>query len=92
MRALSKRLLGFAVGGILFGWVVSSLLMPTILIWYVTPGTQATTMCNCVELASETVRRIVRGQLFTMGIGLVLGIVLGFVFDRRARRRALPNA
>lgn len=72
----------FAVAGAGLGCILATLLAPSLLSWYLSPGSAGGALCPCQELVQQTTGKFMRVQIYGMGIGLVTGIALGIPFSR----------
>jgi hypothetical protein len=83
--ALVRMVLNFMVAGALAGVLLVSLMGPRYIAWDNTPGSGASAMCICQEVARQGADRIVSYQMTGCAAGAVLGAILGgvFVFMRR---------
>jgi hypothetical protein len=92
--ALIRVVLNFMVAGALAGVLLVSLVGPKYIAWDNTPGSGASAMCLCQEVARQGADRIISYQMSGCAGGAVLGAVLGgvFVFMRRKSVAATPPA
>jgi hypothetical protein len=91
--ALVRVVLNFMVAGALAGVLLVSLLGPKYIAWDNTPGSGASAMCICQEVARQGADRIVSYQMTGCVAGAVLGAILGavFVFMRRKAAAVGPR-
>lgn len=82
-----KKLLVAALAGFGVGVVLATLLAPSALTRYHTPG-GAQAMCNCADLVTATTSQLIKGQLVGGLVGAVTAIGLGIVMMRRAEKKA----
>jgi hypothetical protein len=84
---LVRRLFTSALGGLVLGAALASLLAPSCLIWYKpAPGTETAT-CNCVERTRETFSSLIGGQITGAIVGGAALLTLGVVLTVRGTRR-----
>ena len=90
---VARRLLTFALLGVVLGAAAASLLAPAYLDWYNTPGTESP-MCNCTERTRNTASSLLSGQMAGAMIGGVALLIGGIVLAVRRRRteRTPPSA
>jgi hypothetical protein len=91
MLATFKRLGAFALSGAILGMLAVSLLAPSFITWYVTPGVQGQALCNCPKLAHSVIGQLLEAQLVGAIVGAILFLVVGVLFGR-SRKRAVPPA
>lgn len=91
--ALVRMVLNFMVAGALAGVLLVSLMGPKYIAWDNTPGSGASAMCICQEVARQGADRIVSYQMTGCAVGAVLGAILGgvFVFMRRKAAAVGPT-
>lgn len=91
--ALVRMVLNFMVAGALAGVLLVSLMGPKYIAWDNTPGSGASAMCICQEVARQGADRIVSYQMTGCAVGAVLGAILGgvFVFMRRKAAAVGPK-
>ncbi|MFO0595736.1 MAG: hypothetical protein U0228_10535 [Myxococcaceae bacterium] len=90
--AIVRLLLNFMVAGALLGVLVVSLIGPKYIAWDNTPGSGASAMCICQEVARQGADRMVSYQMSGCAAGAVFGALLGgvFVFMRRKAQVQQP--
>src|SRR5262245_66235180 len=92
MWRVLKRLGIFLAIGAVVGDIITLLIAPRMLTWFQTPGA-GSALCNCVDLARQTARGVVRAQLIGATIGAVALAVLGEIVVRmRAARKRKAEA
>jgi hypothetical protein len=83
-----KTVLLFMLGGALAGAVIATLLAPSFLVWYNTPGEGLVqSICNYPQMVRQTVRDMIRAQLIGVAAGAALGLGVGILVRVRARRK-----
>jgi hypothetical protein len=90
-----KRALYFALGGALLGIALTTWLAPGMISWYFNPPVE-TGGFSCNAAISWALRRLQSAQLWGIGVGGVLGlIVYGFVQRKRNKQpetlRSVPE-
>lgn len=82
-----KRALYFALGGALLGIALSTWLAPGIIAWYFKPPVE-TAGLSCTAAIAWALRRLQSAQLWGIGVGGVLGLVVyGFVQRRQNKKQ-----
>jgi hypothetical protein len=76
--------------GALIGVVVASFVVPPALAWYTAPGglpqgTQIQALVQIPEVIKYATGRLIHGQLIGAGIGAVVGLIGGLIFNHRTR-------
>jgi hypothetical protein len=91
--ALVRVVLNFMVAGALAGVLLVSLVGPKYIAWDNTPGSGASAMCICQEVARQGADRIVSYQMTGCAAGAVVGALLGgaFLFMRRKTAAVGPK-
>jgi hypothetical protein len=80
-----KRALYFALGGALIGIALTTWLAPGMITWYFSPPVETGFSCN--DPINWALRRLQTAQLWGIGVGGVLGlIVYGFVHRKRNKQ------
>jgi hypothetical protein len=87
--ALVRVVLNFMVAGALAGVLLVSLVGPKYIAWDNTPGSGASAMCICQEVARQGADRIVSYQMTGCAAGAVVGALLGGVFLFMRRKAAV---
>ena len=92
-----KNIVIFVLLGALAGIAVASLVVPPALSWYSAPGglpkgAQIQALVEIPEVIRYSTSKLIRGQLIGAGIGTVVGLALGIVVARSARRGSGPAA
>jgi hypothetical protein len=90
-----QRALYFALGGALVGIALTTWLAPGMIAWYFNPPVE-TGGFSCSAPIAWALRRLQAAQLWGIGVGGVLGLVVyGFIQRRRnkapATRSSVPN-
>jgi hypothetical protein len=90
-----KRALYFVLGGALLGIALTTWLAPRMIAWYFNPPVE-TGGFSCTAAIAWALRRLQSAQLWGIGVGGVLGLVVyGFVQRRRNKQQAtlssVPN-
>jgi hypothetical protein len=82
-----KRALSFALGGALLGIALTTWLAPGMIAWYFNPPVE-TGGFSCNAAIAWALRRLQSAQLWGIGVGGVLGLVVyGFVQRRRNKNQ-----
>jgi hypothetical protein len=84
-----NKLIGWLSAGALLGLFIASLVAPSFLGWYNTPG-GGQAMCPCSELTHETTSRLLWSQAYGALAGGIVLLVLGIVVEVRRRKKAAP--
>ncbi len=92
--AFIRVVLNFMVGGALLGVLAVSLIGPKYIAWDNTPGSGASAMCICQEVARQGADRMISYQMTGCAAGAIVGAILGgvFMFLRRKGVAKLPPA
>ncbi len=79
--------------GAQLGQIAASLIAPSLLTWYATPGA-GSALCECAPLVTDTVGRVVQTQLVGAVIGAIAMLSAGIAFTRlrRSSPKAAPTA
>ena len=85
-----KHALYFALGGALLGIALTTWLAPGMISWYFTPPVETGGM-SCAAPIAWALRRLQAAQLWGVGVGGVLGLVVYGVAQRRRARRQDPG-
>lgn len=89
--ATLRLLLNFMVGGALIGVLAVSLLGPKYIAWDNTPGSGATAMCICSEVALQGAQRMISYQMTYCAVGAGVGAVVAALY-MYMRRKASQSA
>ena len=82
----------FALGGAILGIALTTWLAPGMIAWYFNPPVE-TGGCSCTAPIAWALRRLQTAQLWGIGVGGILGLVVyGVVQRRRARKQAPLNS
>ena len=93
MWATTKRFAAIALAGAIVGVILASIIAPSFITWYNTPGSAQGAMCGCAQLASEVTSRLLWSQFVGALLGAVLFIVVGVLVVRSRRAKgATPVA
>jgi hypothetical protein len=82
-----KRALYFALGGALIGIALTTWLAPGMITWYFSPPVEAGGF-SCTAAITWALRRLQAAQLWGIGVGGVLGLVVFGVVQRRHKTQA----
>lgn len=85
-----KTLSALTLLGALLGGIVASLVMPSAIVWYATPGDGIQQVICTPESIGYALRRLLQAQLIGVGVGAVLFLVLGALWIRRSAKKRLP--
>lgn len=88
--AIVRMVLNFMVAGALLGVLAVSLVGPKYIAWDNTPGSGASAMCLCQEVARQGADRMISYQMTGCAAGAVLGLILGGVFVAMRRKKVDP--
>lgn len=88
MMAAMKTVTIFALAGALLGVVIASLIAPSALSWYATPGglpqgTQIQALVQIEEVIKYATGKLITYQTIGGGIGAVLGLIGGIAVIRK---------
>ena len=81
-----RKWLLIVLAGALCGDIATMLLAPAIIGWYnssVDPGA----LCNCVTTARTSARNMIQAQGFGSGLGVLLFLIVGFLFSQGRRKK-----
>lgn len=84
-----KTVLLLILAGALLGVVITSLVVPPALSWYITPGglpdgAQIQALVQIPEVIRYATGKLMRAQLIGAAIGAVLGLVAGVLIVRKS--------
>jgi hypothetical protein len=85
----------FVLGGALLGVVVASLIAPSALSWYSTPGglpegTQIQALVQIEEVIKYATGKLIRAQTIGGAIGAVIGLIGGIAVVRKKPVPVIP--
>ncbi|MBN1961748.1 MAG: hypothetical protein JW841_12460 [Deltaproteobacteria bacterium] len=87
-----KTITMLAVFGALCGAIAATLIAPSVIAWYQTPGTSLTAMCLCTETVQQATARIIQAQLSGAIGGIIFFFIIGLIIRARRHRRAKAKA
>lgn len=91
--AMMKTMGVFALIGAIVGDVLATLIAPSFLTWYNTPGAGAVqTICDIRQMSQTIFDQLIRAQLIGAVAGAVVLAVVGVVVARRRMAREAPAA
>jgi hypothetical protein len=87
----------FVLAGALLGVVAASLIAPSALSWYATPGglpegTQIQALVQVEEVIKYATGKLIRAQTIGGGIGAVVGLIAGIAAIRKKPAPVIPAA
>ncbi len=82
-----NKLVSWVSAGALVGLFFASLIAPSVLGWYNTPGS-GQALCPCADITRETASRLLWTQATGALVGGLVFFILGIVFERRRRKKA----
>jgi hypothetical protein len=88
-----NKLVSWVSAGALIGLFLASLIAPSVLGWYNTPGA-GQALCPCADITRETASRLLWTQATGALVGGILFLGLGIFFEMRRRKKlaAAPAA
>lgn len=88
-----KRVLTFMLGGAIVGQVVATIVAPSFITWWNTPGVGAPqAICDLPMIFHKSIHDLIAAQLIGAGVGAVIAMILGIAVSRAAVRRARTSA
>src|SRR5690349_9753691 len=90
------KILLLMLAGALLGIGAASWIVPPALSWYTTPGglphgAEIQAVVQISEVIRYTTSRLIRGQLIGAGVGALLGLIVGIVWQFRSRRPTIST-
>src|SRR5215471_16773846 len=88
-----KRVLIFMLSGAIVGEVIATIVAPSFITWWNTPGVGAPqAICDLPAIFHKSIHDLILGQLIGAGLGAGIAMILGVSVSRGVARRAAAQA
>jgi gas vesicle protein len=84
-----KRVLIFMLSGAIVGEVIATIVAPSFITWWNTPGVGAPqAICDLPAIFHKSIHDLILGQLIGAVLGAAIAMILGIAVSRGVARRA----